>query len=91
MSHPGEALSGQEQRPNLLGWQISERLVVGLWDEQHVARQNGPVIQKGQARVVLVDAAAGNAVGDDLVEDALLHWMPLRRPIAPVRISADST
>ena len=68
-----QALHIHEQWADLIRRQVAERLVVGPGDDQHVAWQERPVIEKGDCFVVLEDAIRRHQPGDDVAKDAALH------------------
>ena len=86
-----ESLNHHEKWTNLVGWKLLERLVVRAWNDQYVAGQQRAMIEKSSDVLVGVHEGRGSGARDDVAENAALHRVPLRRPTAPVRMSADST
>ena len=68
-----QVLHVQEQWTNLVRRQVAEGLIVGPRDDQHVAGQDRPVIEKGNCRVVLEDVIGRYQPGDDVAEDTAPH------------------
>ena len=68
----GKKLDVQKERADQLIGQVRKRLEVALYDEEAMAGEKRPMIQKCERDIVFKNFVAGNAAADDLAERAVL-------------------
>ena len=69
----GKKLDIQKERADQLIGQVRKRLEVALYDEEAMAGEKRPMIQKCERDIVFKNFVAGNAAADDIAERAVLY------------------
>ena len=71
----GKKLHVQKERTDQLSRQVRKRLEMALYDEEAMAGEKRPMIQKCEGELVFKNFVAGNAAADDIAERAVVFQL----------------